>query len=208
MAHKNEIFILAMLADNIPSVKDVEGQAELLAIMIRQREVIIAQRGMLEENTAYRQLIPYVVFKHGDKIAAYRRTQKSGEGRLHGKVSVGFGGHVDLADVQVDKATKSIIDVEETMACCAAREIEEELRFTEGTKVLEKIVLDQKIVACATPVDEVHIGVIVEVELSDIGLKANEDALEVMGFKTPKEWLNEGCDFETWTELLLKYYAK
>ncbi|MDK2792954.1 MAG: hypothetical protein PWQ25_1817 [Deferribacteres bacterium] len=53
-------------------------------------------RDICEKNTDYKQIIPYVIVKHLDKIACYQR--KGSEKRLHGKYSIGIGGHVELQD--------------------------------------------------------------------------------------------------------------
>lgn len=53
------------------------------------------RRGDMETDESYKQLIPYVLVRRGDEVLIYRRLGGGGEGRLHGKVSVGFGGHMN-----------------------------------------------------------------------------------------------------------------
>lgn len=201
MPHKNELHILAMRGDGIVVPASGAGFAD---VEITNDKVIIGQRGFLEESNKYRQLIPYIVFTHKGKVMGYARTTSSGESRLHGKVSVGAGGHVDFSDVQTTEDSTDVIDIEATMKLCADREIEEELKFGEGTSVVSESVMHEKIVANVTPVDEVHIGVVVKVELSDEDVTSNEDAVDIIGFKTPKEWIESGYEFETWTDIVLK----
>lgn len=48
-----------------------------------------------ESSPQYRQIIPYVVVTHGRKVFTMRRTSKQNESRLHEKVSIGVGGHIN-----------------------------------------------------------------------------------------------------------------
>ena len=59
------------------------------------------RRGDLEEDPSYKQAIPYVCVIHGKRLLVYERasdTQHAHESRLHGLVSIGVGGHVDVDD--------------------------------------------------------------------------------------------------------------
>lgn len=85
-----------------------------------------ARRGDVEEDPSLKQPIPYVVlFRRGDggetELFAYTRLTGGGEARLHGKVSVGVGGHMNRG---FSHDTLETVVWEE-----AARELEEELRF-------------------------------------------------------------------------------
>lgn len=53
------------------------------------------RRGDMEMDDTYKQLIPYVVIRRGEDILTYRRLSGGGEVRLHDKLSVGFGGHMN-----------------------------------------------------------------------------------------------------------------
>lgn len=52
-------------------------------------------RADAEVSPQYRQVIPYVVVTHGDEVFTLRRTPKQSETRLHHKVSIGVGGHIN-----------------------------------------------------------------------------------------------------------------
>lgn len=53
-------------------------------------------RDKCEKNTEYKQIIPYVLVTHHNKMACYQRN--GSENRLRGKYSVGIGGHVEKQD--------------------------------------------------------------------------------------------------------------
>ena len=48
-----------------------------------------------EVSPQYRQIIPYVVITHGGDVFTLRRTRKQNEARLHDKISIGIGGHIN-----------------------------------------------------------------------------------------------------------------
>jgi predicted NUDIX family phosphoesterase len=52
-------------------------------------------RADAEVSPQYRQVIPYVVVAHDDDVFTLRRTPKQSEARLHHKVSIGVGGHIN-----------------------------------------------------------------------------------------------------------------
>jgi predicted NUDIX family phosphoesterase len=93
-----------------------------------------ARRGDVEEDPSLKQPIPYVVVtRHGEKgaevfapeVFTYVRLTGGGEARLHGKMSVGVGGHMNRG---FTRETLETVVWEE-----AARELAEELRFEDGS---------------------------------------------------------------------------
>ena len=63
------------------------------------RHISYRPRSEVEEDPSFKQLIPYVIFRHRDAqgrqtVFQYTRGTGQGEGRLHSKRSVGIGGHI------------------------------------------------------------------------------------------------------------------
>ena len=89
---------------------------------------LLYDRSECETNPDLLQIIPYIIVatNRGEMILKYTRTEKSGEQRLHGLDSIGWGGHVeeqpreDYFDPTYDYC------FERTLAREAAREINEE----------------------------------------------------------------------------------
>src|SRR4051812_6681984 len=50
-------------------------------------------RGKAENDPSHKQIIPYVLIAHEDKVLHYVRGKKAGEQRLVAKGSIGIGGH-------------------------------------------------------------------------------------------------------------------
>ena len=97
------------------------------------KSLFIGRRAELETDERFGQALPYVVmyqrpteFQTSPRVFTYQRTTKVGEERLAGALSVGGGGHVDIADVALNG---SVIDVVLTFARAIARELNEEFSF-------------------------------------------------------------------------------
>lgn len=195
---KHQQHIIAISASVISHESD---DLKMVAGEVTGADVIIAQRAMLEENPAYRQIIPYTILKCGNKFAAYRRAETGGENRLHGKVSIGFGGHVDMVDVIVDE--NSVIDLDATIRTASEREIAEELVFGDDVVIDRVETMKEKIVSNRSDVDKVHIGLVSTIYISNENVKSGEEDLDFMGFFTADE-LRQMTPLESWTEGLLQ----
>lgn len=161
--------------------------------------IVIAQRELLESNEQFRQIIPYAINVVGNKIFTYRRTSKGGENKLHDKYSIGVGGHIDLPDVLVNDEQE--ISVSDTCYNSLARELDEEL--DRGQATLESYqTLEKLIVLSDTPVDRVHVGLVVVNFWSHDTLKSNEDCLDFVGMKTIDE-LEQMEGLEPWSKAIL-----
>jgi predicted NUDIX family phosphoesterase len=55
-------------------------------------------RAMMEIDPTYKQVIPYLVLRDGDAWFLMRRTAAGGDARLHGRYSIGVGGHLNPGD--------------------------------------------------------------------------------------------------------------
>src|SRR3970040_1982991 len=50
------------------------------------------RRGDVEEDPSLKQVIPYLIIRHRERIFLFQRSTKGGEERLHGLYSIGVGG--------------------------------------------------------------------------------------------------------------------
>lgn len=154
----------------------------------------VKRRGDMEEDPSYKQLIGYVLVKDKNtkEVLVYKRLVGGGEARLHGKASVGIGGHMN--DVENTP-------IEEIVKINAAREIEEEIgiSFAEALNSLNFVGLinDDK-----EEVGKVHIGLIYVCEVDKNKVNVTEDdTLKI-------EWLNSNEakkveNYESWSEFLI-----
>jgi len=172
--------------------------------------VTIREREWLEKDPAYRQLLPYVIVTQstptGVRYITYRRGKGVGESRLAGNVSVGFGGHIDLADVVFDKKT-SVIQLMETIGYAATREIAEELVFLDGVEEKNFDLFDVGlIVDNSNDVGCVHLGLALTAMIpADVVVESREEELEMLAPMTARELLDSGLPLENWTRIFLEH---
>lgn len=198
--------------------------------------LVLAQRAMLEKNDNFRQVLPYKVITQFDgrtgqnKIVAYRRLNKGGEARLHGLMSIGFGGHVDLKDVicyRGDEQARSTIDLESTIHISSRRELAEEVRLrsedgretpfdaagvSPGDMFIHYSLHEQlgESWRVEDDVHSVHVAFVMKLA-APVNLQVvsgEPDVIEMLPPMTVQELLASGMPMEEWTRLLLEYMAR
>jgi predicted NUDIX family phosphoesterase len=55
-------------------------------------------RDVMELDPAFKQVIPYLVLRDGERYFLMQRTTAGGDARLHGRYSIGVGGHLNPGD--------------------------------------------------------------------------------------------------------------
>jgi predicted NUDIX family phosphoesterase len=75
----------------------VEEGLERCQRVIREQSFFMP-RAEVEEDPSYQQVIPYVVFRHGERYFLTRRLRASSERRLRQQYSLGVGGHINPGD--------------------------------------------------------------------------------------------------------------
>jgi predicted NUDIX family phosphoesterase len=67
--------------------------------VIREKHFFMP-RPDVEDDPTYQQIIPYVVFHHGDRYFLTHRLRASAERRLRRQYSLGIGGHINPGDLE------------------------------------------------------------------------------------------------------------
>lgn len=206
------------------------------ADLFNQVYLFSASRELLDDiqgrfpKIQHRHLIPYTVVTHKGKIALYARTPKGTESQLHGKHSIGFGGHIDLIDVAHFGDTgvyggveykRNSIDLASTVGTALMRELEEELGVTESNIECAHAPLtpsgydqymDQQygerehslIISNASDVDSRHLALVYRVELKDINDLVIEDQLNFVGWFTAEELRDQYFEkLESWSQAIV-----
>jgi predicted NUDIX family phosphoesterase len=163
---------------------------EMLLRRIRERGFFIERR-RAEEDSTFKQIIPYCVVRHEEDVLLLRRLKTQGEKRLHNKLSIGVGGHINPVDVEGDLLE---------LGC--EREMVEEIAI--GGRYRKRVV--GFINDDATAVGSVHFGVVYRVDLEDRSVQVRE-AKMMEGSLTPiaevRHLAATGAEFETWSFLVL-----
>jgi predicted NUDIX family phosphoesterase len=117
----------------------------------RHQEVIRKQhffmsRAEVEDNPNYQQIIPYVVFRHGDRYFLTHRLRASSERRLRKQYSLGVGGHINPGDLEGGDPIQDGLK----------REWEEEVIYQGSFEAHLIGLLNDE----SSPVSKVHLGVV------------------------------------------------
>lgn len=161
-----------------------------LAAFLKPGVAHYMDRDAAEQSPQFKQLITYAIFCHEGRILAYSRTKKSGESRLHDKWSLGIGGHIN----PIDGLTASV----DTYLAGMEREIREEISFSGNAKQqLYALINDD-----TNEVGSVHLGIVHRFDLDTEDVRANEKALDNLGFRTLDELSGElYAKLETWSAI-------
>ncbi len=168
-----------------------------LAVLFSPQHVGYRPRAEVEQDPGFKQLIPYVIFRHCDPqgretVFQYTRGAGMGEGRLHRKRSVGIGGHISAIDAPSDGGHP----YEEGMR----REIEEEVAIdTPYTARCVGLINDDQ-----TEVGRVHLGVVHVFDVQRPAVRPREAEIIDCGFRPVAEILADMSGFETWSQICMK----
>src|SRR5260370_26915034 len=84
--------------------------------VIRERH-FFKPRAEVEDDPTYQQIIPYVVFHHGDRYFLTHRLRASAERRLRKQYSLGIGGHINPGDLRGGDPTAHALITEWEEGC-------------------------------------------------------------------------------------------
>jgi predicted NUDIX family phosphoesterase len=178
--------------DRYPHGLEVFGPGDRERVVGRIRDHgFFVERRHAERDLTLKQVIPYAVLERDGALFLMRRLGKGGEARLHGKLSVGVGGHVNPVDGAADPLEEGL-----------RREIEEEVEVEGGWDAAPVGILNDD----ATAVGAVHFGLVYRVRAKGPARVREREALEG-GFEPRSAVLerlrSDRSRFETWSALLL-----
>ena len=150
-------------------------------------------RSRAEKDPTHKQIIPYVLLAHGDRVLFYVRGKKAGEQRLVAKGSIGIGGHMNESD-------ESLFALDEAAYRAGVeREVAEEIKIE--TK------FDDRVVALlnddSNEVGQVHLGIVHVFRLAEPKVKKNEAMITELAFLSREELLARRDSLETWSRICL-----
>jgi predicted NUDIX family phosphoesterase len=161
-----------------------------LPVLLNPRNYRFVARQKAEGDDTLKQLIPYFLICHGDRIWCYVRGKKSGEGRLVSKASIGIGGHINHLDENL---------FEDIYSRAAVRELEEEVMVPPGyTHKIVGLLNDD-----LTPVGRVHLGVIHVLRAPGPDVRKREGVITDSGFRTRSELQAMHAIMESWSQICL-----
>jgi predicted NUDIX family phosphoesterase len=185
--------VLVLPRDEVPGGCDFTGVRDANETTLAALQAVTATHGrfmdrpLAEENPAFKQVIPYVVVRDGALVYLMERTAAGGDTRLHGKASIGVGGHLNPVDEGEDPLTDGL-----------RREWSEELVTDwEPEYRLVGLLNDD-----SNPVGSVHLGVVFEVQADGRPVEVRERNKLTGGFATGTEVRAAWDRMETWSRLV------
>jgi predicted NUDIX family phosphoesterase len=146
-----------------------------------------APRAAMEVDPSFKQVIPYLVLRDGDRYFLMRRTRAGGDARLHDRWSIGVGGHLNPGDGDLLGGLR--------------REWAEEL--------VAAFVPDFTLVGLlnddTTDVGSVHLGAVFVADAGGRDVAIRETDKLAGAFVAPSEVAAVAADLETWSALVFEF---
>ncbi|MGD2018400.1 MAG: hypothetical protein PVJ89_09810 [Planctomycetota bacterium] len=167
-------------------------------------EGFFVEREYAERTPTLKQIIPYTLVTRGEDILLLQRTKGGGEARLHDKLSIGVGGHVNPIDA-IPSGDGAPARLPDPLPAATRREVMEEELIVEGETRLTSIGLLND---DSNAVGAVHVGLVQTLELLGGDARIREvDQLrgDFVPWRELPQRLAEGANFETWSSLLVPH---
>jgi len=189
---ENILVVRRSLLDGLGAFQGLnfEPQRYLGALLSRGNNFFLP-RAAAEHDPAHKQIIPYAIIAHRNRVLYYVRGKKAGEQRLIAKGSIGIGGHMNDSDESLFAWD------EEAYRAGVEREVNEEIRI--------ETTFDDHIVALlnddSTEVGRVHLGVVHVFKLDEPNVEKREAMITSLEFLSREELLKRRDTLETWSQL-------
>ena len=163
----------------------LEGFEDLVA-----REGRFEPRPEMEVDRAWKQVIPYLVLRDGERYFLMRRTRAGADARLHDRWSIGVGGHLNPGDVDLAGGLR--------------REWHEELRadFDPEFELIGLLNDD------TTDVGSVHLGAVYVADSGGLPVTIRETEKLTGRFAPPNEVAEVVDRMETWSALVFDHLQR
>ncbi len=185
--------VLVIPRERVPGGCDFRGLRAAGAGTLAELRESVAHHGaylerpLAEDDPAHKQLIPYVVVRDGKSVFLMHRTDAGGDPRLHGRASIGVGGHLNPVD-----------DGEDALMAGLRREWAEELEADwEPEFELVGLLNDD-----ANAVGAVHLGIVFSVEAAGRPVMVREHDKLIGAFADGRELAASADRLETWSQLV------
>lgn len=162
-----------------------QGLAEFESIVARLGR--FRSRAAMEVDRSWKQVIPYLVLRDGERYFLMRRTRAGGDARLHDRWSIGVGGHLNPGDGDLAGGLR--------------REWREELRADFDPQFELVGLLNDD----STDVGSVHIGAVYLADAGGLPVAIRETDKLTGRFAEPSEIASVVGEMETWSALVFEH---
>ncbi len=163
----------------------VEGYLQLIVA-----EGTYRPRGEAERDPSWKQIIPYLLMRDGERLFLMQRTKAGADERLHDRYSLGIGGHLNPEDGGIAEGLR--------------REFHEEMvtDWDPQPRLLGLLNDDDALVG------QVHLGVVFEADAAGRALAVRETHKLVGRFVAPAAVRPVYAQLETWSQLLYDHVTR
>ncbi len=154
---------------------------------------LFKRRSEVEEDSNWKQIVPYLIFRYKDYYWVMQRTDQAGENRLHDLYTLGIGGHIRKKDWE----SKTVMD-------WAKREFEEEVDY-HGLFISKPIGL---LNAEDTPVSQVHLGYVILIDGNSKEIKLKEEDHQNGQLLTLPQMKKLYDQMEGWSKLVYDFLVE
>jgi predicted NUDIX family phosphoesterase len=159
--------------------------------LVEQKKEFIP-RSVAEEDATYKQIIPYLIFRYGERYFLMQRQSQASESRLQSKYSLGIGGHIRQEDIQ-----------QSSIFSWAQREFHEEVKYTDAMSFRPVGVLNDD----TNSVGQVHLGIVmlIQGQTPNIQVKSELKSGKLYGVRELELYQDR---MESWSQILLAHLLK
>lgn len=161
-------------------------------------------RDQVEHDASWKQLIPYILLRlknvealGPDKFLTYQRGREGGEQRLHSKLSLGVGGHVEVSDDNGEPGPQVLL-------ATAMRELREELNF-DGVAQLHAA---GYLYHAGDAVSRVHLGVVYVLDTQQKVISSRIPELRSLSWMTLHGLQEQRDRLEAWSQHCLDWLQR
>jgi len=175
----------------------IKGNSGVLDRIVQKG--LFRKRSELEEDPAFKQIIPYAIISNSESFYLFTRTSGQTERRLHNKLHLGVGGHMNPGSSREAGEHYLINQLK--------REFFEEVKLLNGCfiKDIEFIgfINDDSI-----SVSRVHIGLLYDIHVSNKDVAVNETDKMTAAWIDKPDLVDYYEEMETWTRIAIDHYIK
>jgi predicted NUDIX family phosphoesterase len=175
----------------------IKGNSGVLDRIVQKG--LFRKRSELEEDPSFKQIIPYAIISNNESFYLFTRTSGQTERRLHNKLHLGVGGHMNPGSSR-EAGEQYLINQ-------LKREFFEEVKLLNGCFIKEiefiGFINDDSI-----SVSRVHIGLLYNIHVSNKDVVVNEKDKMTAAWIDKPDLVDYYEEMETWTRIAIDYYLK
>lgn len=186
-----------LFRDEIWNGLKVENLQKYLNLIATKHKFL--PRGQVEQDSSWKQIIPYLIFENDGRIFLMRRRADHSDLRLANLYSIGIGGHINIKDIKSTMGSKSITGTT-GLINWARREFEEEIDYSGKYKTEFLGLLNHD----ANDVGMVHAGLIMKVsgDSDVIAVRDEHKSGELVDLADVGKYYKQ---METWSQIVYDF---